>query len=104
MNLIMNSRWPSCLSALLILLLTACRTPEPAVAETRKPIPVAPLVPTNQTSFTAVAAERQLQPEWLRSPTNFFTLGPGDRLEIEVIGDPTTRAMTDVNIMYGTNV
>lgn len=95
----MNSRWLSCLFTLLALLLAACRsttTSKTPVSEARKAIPVQPHVPTNQTSFTAVTAERQLQPEWLRSPTNYFTLGPGDRLEIEVIGDLTTRAVTVV--------
>lgn len=92
----MNSRWPFCLFTLLAVLLAACRTPEPPASDARKPAPVAPPAPTNQTSFTAVTAERQLPPEWLRAPTNYFTLGPGDRLEIEVIGDLTTRATTVV--------
>lgn len=89
----MNSLQPSCLSALLALLLAACQTSQPPPSDTRKP---GPPPPTNQTSFTTVTAERRLQPEWLRSPTNYFRLGPGDRLEIEVIGDLTTRAVTVV--------
>lgn len=93
MNLAMNARLPSCLFTLLALLLAACHTPKHPASDARKP---AASAPTNQTSFTTVAAERQLQPEWLRSPTNFFTLGPGDRLEIEVLGDATTRAVTVV--------
>jgi polysaccharide export outer membrane protein len=32
----------------------------------------------------------------LKAPTNFFTLGPGDRLEIELLDDPTSRALTAV--------
>ncbi|HEY0455623.1 MAG TPA: polysaccharide biosynthesis/export family protein, partial [Verrucomicrobiae bacterium] len=34
--------------------------------------------------------------ELLRAPTNLFTLGPGDRLEIELLDDPTSRALTTV--------
>jgi polysaccharide export outer membrane protein len=33
-----------------------------------------------------------LNPELLRPPTDPFTLGPGDHLEIEVLGDPQNRA------------
>lgn len=35
-----------------------------------------------------------LPPEWLRPSDAPFRLGPGDRLEIETIGDPATRAST----------
>ncbi len=39
-------------------------------------------------------ATNRLNPEWLRPGTNRFTLGPGDRLEIELLGDETTRSTT----------
>jgi len=32
----------------------------------------------------------------LQAPTNRFTLGPGDRLEIELLDDPSSRALTAV--------
>lgn len=32
-----------------------------------------------------------LDPEWLRPATDFFTLGPGDQLEAEILGTPTSR-------------
>ena len=48
----------------------------------------------------------------LRPLDSLFTLGPGDRIEIEVIGHPTTRATTTVgpdgkiyyNLLSGQNV
>jgi len=44
----------------------------------------------------AVKLERKIDPAWLETPSDAFTLGPGDRLEIEIIGDPTSRTMTVV--------
>jgi len=41
--------------------------------------------------MTTVDAASRVNPDWLQSPTNFFTIGPGDRLEIELLGDPTSR-------------
>jgi polysaccharide export outer membrane protein len=50
----------------------------------------------NLTNLSAVALTNRVSPEWLKPSTNFYTVGPGDRLEIEVIGDTKTRAMTTV--------
>ncbi|PYJ84050.1 MAG: hypothetical protein DME22_14145 [Verrucomicrobia bacterium] len=44
------------------------------------------------TNFTTVAETNLLSLEWLKPPTNRFTLGPGDNLEIEIMGDTLTRA------------
>jgi protein involved in polysaccharide export with SLBB domain len=38
----------------------------------------------------------RIDPQWLQTPTELFTLGPGDRLEIEVLGEPASRATTVV--------
>jgi protein involved in polysaccharide export with SLBB domain len=43
-----------------------------------------------------VTVSRKLEPEWLKPSPDLFTLGPGDRLEIEILGDPTSRAVTIV--------
>jgi len=45
--------------------------------------------------FTATTTN-QIRSEWLRPTTNAFTLGPGDRLDVELIGDATTRTTTIV--------
>ena len=37
---------------------------------------------------------RSLDPAWLQPSEQAFTLGPGDRLEIEITGDPASRALT----------
>lgn len=39
---------------------------------------------------------RKFDPAWLKPSSDLFTLGPGDRLEIEVLGDPASRNVTVV--------
>jgi protein involved in polysaccharide export with SLBB domain len=43
-----------------------------------------------------VIVSRKIEPAWLKPSPDLFTLGPGDRLEIEVLGDPASRAITIV--------
>jgi polysaccharide biosynthesis/export protein len=61
---------------------------------------------------STVTLTNQLSPELLRPPQELFTLGPGDRVAIEIIGTPTSRALTTVgpdgklyyNLLPGTDV
>ena len=48
------------------------------------------------TNLAAVDSTNVIQREWLEPSTNFFTLGPGDRLELEIMGDPASRAIVPV--------
>lgn len=48
------------------------------------------------TNLTSVDSTNQIRPEWRQVPTNSFTLGPGDKVEIEVLGDPASRALATV--------
>jgi len=48
------------------------------------------------TNLTAVASTNQLQPEWLKPSGKTFTLGPGDKIEIEVLGEAGTRSTVSV--------
>src|SRR4029077_1064628 len=43
-----------------------------------------------------VTLSNQLDVAWLRAPTNLFTLGPGDRVEIELMDDLTSKIITVV--------
>ena len=43
-----------------------------------------------------VAITNRISPDWLKPSTDFFKLGPGDKLEIELLGDPTTRTACTV--------
>jgi protein involved in polysaccharide export with SLBB domain len=77
-------RWklPACILAGIVLtaFITGCASHTKATSHVIK----APAIP--------VAATSSLDPELLKQPTEPFTLGPGDRLEIEVLGDVTTRS------------
>lgn len=48
------------------------------------------------TNLTTITESNRLSLEWLSPPTNRFTLGPGDSLEIEILGDAATRATNAV--------
>lgn len=52
--------------------------PHPPISAVTVPVPVAP--------------ERSLDPALLKAPSEPFTLGPGDRIEIEVMGDVASRS------------
>ncbi len=47
-------------------------------------------------AMQSVQVTNRLGADLLRAPTNNFTLGPGDRLEIELLDDPSSRAITAV--------
>ncbi|MDE3084133.1 MAG: polysaccharide biosynthesis/export family protein [Verrucomicrobiota bacterium] len=59
-----------------------------------QPIPQAPVAPA--TNLVSVPQASRLDPALLQRPEKDFTLGPGDQLEIEVLGDATTRATVTV--------
>ena len=48
------------------------------------------------TNFSSIDETNTIRPEWRQAPTNFYTLGPGDKLEIEIMNEPTSRAMTTI--------
>lgn len=48
------------------------------------------------TNLASVESTNRLSTDWLAAPTNFFQLGPGDRLEIEVLSDTNSRALATV--------
>jgi polysaccharide biosynthesis/export protein len=48
------------------------------------------------TNLATVESTNRVRSEWLHAPTNFYKIGPGDRLEIEIMGDATSRAMLTV--------
>jgi protein involved in polysaccharide export with SLBB domain len=52
--------------------------------------------PTAPAELSPVTLSNRLDPAWLQPPKDLFTLGPGDRLEIELIGDPASRTTTIV--------
>ena len=45
--------------------------------------------PTN-VPFETLTLENKIHPEWLKAPTEPFRLGPGDKIEVELVTDPAT--------------
>jgi polysaccharide biosynthesis/export protein len=73
------------------LVVVGCRRLGPKF-DAREPVGEKPSVLTN----LVTAGVNPIQPDWLRPGTNAFTLGPGDRLEIEILGETQTRTTTFV--------
>ncbi len=77
----------------LLAVFTGCQSTKPKFAEVPgTPAPAGPAQPVAET----VILTNQLDPALLQPATNLFTLGPGDRLEIELIGEPLSKANTVV--------
>ena len=77
------------LGGLALATLLGCQSAGGPRFDARAPGPAKPAALTN---LTSVAETNRLNLEWLKPPTNRFTLGPGDYLEIEILGDAVTRA------------
>ncbi len=50
----------------------------------------------NAVKLTPAGLTNQVNPDWLKPPNELFTLGPGDRLELEIMGEPASRTATVV--------
>ena len=76
--------------AALLLSISGCHSPGPPHYE--------PFDTANNHSGASrmVTVTNRLDPAWLKTPTNLFTLGPGDRVEIELLDDPASRVTTVV--------
>src|SRR5580765_3934922 len=44
--------------------------------------------------LTKVTLDNQFNPAWLKPSPDLFTLGPGDRVELELLGEPGSRVVT----------
>ena len=78
-----------CFSGLLLVLLLGCKSTEPGF-NSRDPFA------SLDTNTAAVTLTNQLDSALLRPTDNLFTLGPGDSLDIEIAGTPSSRATTFV--------
>jgi polysaccharide biosynthesis/export protein len=48
------------------------------------------------TNLATVQATNLIHPEWLEPLPEPFTLGPGDTIELEILGDPATRSVASI--------
>jgi protein involved in polysaccharide export with SLBB domain len=78
-----------CSTVLLFAGLTGCATAE------KKPASFAAL-PQHATNLATMTLQNPLSPDLLRPESGPFTLGPGDSLDLEIVGTPTSRATTRV--------
>ena len=78
-----------CLLAVLIICLGGCSHTRPKHAGFK---PVRP----NAVALNSVSLTNKISPDWLKPDASLFTLGPGDKLEIEIIGEPASRTTTFV--------
>lgn len=75
--------------ALVALLVASCKSPSPTFDARQNSIGAV-------TNLVPVEITNRLSPEWLRASSEPFTLGPGDRLEIEIFGEPNSRSSATV--------
>lgn len=47
-------------------------------------------------TLAGVSVTNELDPAWLQRSTDFFTIGPGDAIEVEILGSPNTHAILTV--------
>jgi polysaccharide biosynthesis/export protein len=78
-----------CFAGCLLALLVGCQSPNGRF-ESRQPLGAF------STNLAAVTLTNQLNPELLRPADSLFKLGPGDTLDIEILGTPASRAVTPV--------
>jgi protein involved in polysaccharide export with SLBB domain len=78
-----------CASGYLTLLIAGCTNTKPRASSFNTFTP-------SGTNATVLTLTNSLDPALLHPSANLFTLGPGDQLEIEIIGNPASRALTAV--------
>lgn len=77
--------------SILTVLLGGCQTPPqaPATATARTPS-------LQDAVFVTEPSHGRIHPDWLKPPKEDYLLGPGDKLEIEILGETGTREVTFV--------
>jgi protein involved in polysaccharide export with SLBB domain len=72
---------------LVLILLAGCQHPGPRFD---------PRAKTANAAFESVPMTNRIDPALLQRPTNLFTLGPGDKVEIELLSEPASKTTTTV--------
>jgi polysaccharide biosynthesis/export protein len=85
----MKKTFSVCSAGFILVLLAGCKSTG-VRSEYRDPFAAA------ATSIAAETLPNQLPPELLQPKGDMFTLGPGDSVEIEILGTPASRAKTSV--------
>jgi polysaccharide biosynthesis/export protein len=80
---------PALLPLLFMMFLTACQHPTSHYSDLGAP-------PSPPGGLTRVTISNRIDSAWLKAPMEPFKLGPGDKLELELLGEPTTKSTTVV--------
>lgn len=75
-----------------VALLTGCQIPSHSKAPRFDPRPNA----AASAEMNATTVRRTLDPALLQPPRDLFTLGPGDRIEVEILGTANSRTILTV--------
>ncbi len=86
------------LTALLLAWMTGCATSggNSAAHSAKEKSTSYPALAPRATNLTTVKLQNPLSPDLLRPESTPFTLGPGDALDLEIVGTPTSRMTTRV--------
>jgi len=83
-------------SAATVMLLVGCAYPGKHQPEFSTPKGAKPLAPSETVALSQLDLTNDFDPNWLKPSTQPFTLGPGDKLDIELLGEATSRITTVV--------
>ncbi|MEY2466926.1 MAG: polysaccharide biosynthesis/export protein [Verrucomicrobiota bacterium] len=73
----------------MLVLFSGCKHTEPHFADFGVGAPKSSAKPLNMVTLT-----NHIDPTWLQPPTNFFTLGPGDKVEVEILDETNSITST----------
>src|SRR5207253_2539218 len=88
----LNSRI-TCLCFVVLLLLPGCQSDRPKKLSwpaSNQGLASNSERPNQRILFNSVDSTNQIRPEWLGVSKDFFRLGPGDSIDIELLGEPAT--------------
>jgi polysaccharide export outer membrane protein len=82
-----------CSLVFVIALLAACKSTGPKFDPYAPP---AASATQNLAGFQPLESTNRIDPLWLKEPTDLFKLGPGDVIQVEIVGQPKSRASVSV--------
>ena len=91
----MKTKWIGVLFAV-ALTLAGCRYPTMETPKFESKGPRSPAAAVEAPKLSQVELTNQFDRSWLAPATNLFTVGPGDKLEIELLSEPGSKTVTVV--------
>src|SRR5437868_4492531 len=91
----MKTKWIGVLFGV-ALTLAGCRYPTMETPKFESKGPLSPAPAVEAPKLSQVELTNQFDRSWLAPATNLFTVGPGDKLEIELLSEPGSKTVTVV--------